>query len=59
MPDEIDSRRDWAFGNPLTFNDLNSQVYGKARFGHNEGLMHALALEQRRRAKAPPALAAA
>lgn len=92
LPDELDSRRDWAFGNPLTFNDLNSQVYGKARFGHNEGLhgtlsnryalirnkrwfrrmddaetdvamtfalMHALALEQRRRAKAPPGLAAA
>ena len=67
-------------------------MYGRARFGHNEGLhgtlsnryalirnkrwfrrrdeaetetamtfalMHALALEQRRRAKAPPGLAAA
>jgi hypothetical protein len=91
-PDELTSSRDWAFGNPLTFNDPNSQAYGHARFGHNEGLhgtlsnrfalirnkrwfrklaqaqtetamtfalIQALALEQRRRAKEPVALAAA
>jgi hypothetical protein len=91
-PDEDSSSRDWAFGNPLTYNDPNSQIYGRARFGHNEGLhgtlsnrfalirnkrwfrrlaqaqtetamtfslIQALALEQRRRAKEPVALAAA
>jgi len=74
---------DWRIGNPLTFNDLLSETYGSARFGHNEGFhgalvtrfgllkekawyrdrrqaerdllqvfcaMHALAMEQRRRA---------
>jgi hypothetical protein len=30
--------RDWAFGNPLTLNDLNAAEYGRERFGHNEGL---------------------
>jgi hypothetical protein len=35
--DKVDER-DWAFGNPLTFNDLNATEYGKDRFGHNEGL---------------------
>lgn len=92
MPDEAVRERDWALGNPLTFNDLNAQVYGRARFGHNEGLhgtlsnryalirnkrwfrrlaqaqtdtamtfalMQTLSLEQRRRASAPPGLAAA
>ncbi|MGD0165914.1 MAG: hypothetical protein ABSC51_01295 [Gaiellaceae bacterium] len=91
-PDELLGKRDWAFGNPLTFFDRNSKAYGNARFGHNEGLhgtlsnrfalirnkrwfrklaqaqietamtfalIQALALEQRRRAKEPVALAAA
>jgi hypothetical protein len=91
-PSELVAKRDWAFGNPLTFDDPNSQAYGNARFGHNEGLhgtlsnrfalirnkrwfrklaqaqtetamtfalVQALALEQRRRAKEPVALAAA
>jgi hypothetical protein len=82
--------RDWAFGNPFTYNDAEGGRYGTARFGHNEGfhgalstrfqlvkgkrwfrratqaeteiamtfsIMHALALEQRKRAKAPPPLA--
>jgi hypothetical protein len=39
--DRVD-QRDWAFGNPLTFNDLNATEYGKDRFGHNEGLHGAL-----------------
>jgi hypothetical protein len=89
--DPVDER-DWAFGNPLTFNDLNAAEYGRKRFGHNEGLhgtlsnrfklihhkrwfrraaqarietamtfsiMHALALEQRRRAAEPPGIALA
>ena len=84
--------RDWAFGNPLTFNDLNAAEYGRKRFGRGEGLhgtlsnrfkliyykrwfrraaqarietamtfalTHALALEQRRLAEAPPGLALA
>jgi hypothetical protein len=92
-PNEKDEDRDWALGNPLTFNDLNATEYGKDRFGHNEGLhgalvtrfqltkgkrwfrrmtqarietamtfaiMHAVAIEQRRRARGEPsALAAA
>lgn len=41
-PDEKDEDRDWALGNPLTFNDLNATEYGKDRFGHNEGLHGAL-----------------
>jgi hypothetical protein len=86
-PDDPADKRDWAFGNPLTFNDLNAAEYGRKRFGRNEGfhgtlsnrfklifykrwfrraaqartetamtfaIMHALSLEQRRRAKAPP-----
>lgn len=79
------ARRDWTFGNPLTFDSPISAAYGKARFGQNEGfhgalerrfrlikgkrwyrsrveaeidttvifsVMHALAMEQRRRAGA-------
>jgi hypothetical protein len=34
--------RDWAFGNPLTFNDLNAKEYGKDRFGRHEGFHGAL-----------------
>jgi hypothetical protein len=37
-PDEPVEDRDWAFGNPLTFNDLAATEYGRRRFGHNEGL---------------------
>jgi len=85
--------RDWAFGNPFTYNDAEAGKFGTARFGHNEGfhgalvsrfqlikgkrwfrraaqaeidiamtfsIMHALALEQRKRARAaPPPLAVA
>jgi hypothetical protein len=91
-PDDAVKERDWAFGNPLTFNDLNASEYGRKRFGRGEGfhgtlsnrfkliyykrwfrrasqarietamtfsLMHALALEQRRLAEAPPGLALA
>jgi len=96
-PQDAPSDRDWSFGNPLTFSDPTSEMYGCARFGHNEGLhgtlstrfalirnkrwfrwmaqaeidtamtfsvMHALALEQRRRlretlAADPPTLALA
>jgi hypothetical protein len=76
---------DMAFGNPLTFHDQLSEIYGKKRFGNGEGLhgalvsrfglnkgkrwfrrrdqvltdtamvfsiIHALAIEQRRRARA-------
>lgn len=42
-PHEPVEKRDWAFGNPLTFNDLNATEYGKDRFGHQEGLHGALA----------------
>jgi hypothetical protein len=35
--DPVD-KRDWAFGNPLTYNDLNAAEYGRKRFGRNEGL---------------------
>jgi hypothetical protein len=28
---------DWRVGNPLTFDDLVSKRYGKARYGHREG----------------------
>jgi hypothetical protein len=85
-PEDLVDERDWAFGNPLTFNDLNAAEYGRKRFGRNEGMhgtlttrfkllyhkrwfrraaqaqietamtfaiMHALALEQRRRAAEP------
>jgi hypothetical protein len=88
-PNDPVNERDWAFGNPLTYNDLNAAEYGRKRFGRNEGLhgtlttrfkllyhkrwirraaqaetetamtfaiMHALALEQRRRAAEPPGL---
>jgi len=34
---------DWAFGNPLTFNDLIARVLGARRFGHNEGFNGACA----------------
>jgi hypothetical protein len=37
-PADPTDKRDWAFGNPLTFNDLAATEYGKRRFGHNEGL---------------------
>lgn len=37
-PNDPADKRDWAFGNPLTFNDLAAAEYGKRRFGHNEGL---------------------
>lgn len=36
---------DWSFGNPFTFHDELAAVYGRKRFGHNEG-MHG-ALQQR------------
>jgi len=85
MPGDPDDRRDWLFGNPLTFNDAVAAAYGRGRFGYGEGfhgalatrfgvnsgkrwyrrkaqaeleavmvfsVMHALALEQRRRAAA-------
>jgi hypothetical protein len=37
-PNDPAGKRDWAFGNPLTFNDLAATEYGNRRFGHNEGL---------------------
>jgi hypothetical protein len=36
QPDEKD-RANWAFGNPLTYNDGLAKVYGTKRFAHNEG----------------------
>ncbi|HZP74251.1 MAG TPA: hypothetical protein VFA97_12850 [Gaiellaceae bacterium] len=37
-PADTVDKRDWAFGNPLSFNDPAANVYGNRRFGHNEGL---------------------
>jgi len=85
MPGEEDMV-DWKMGNPLTFHDPLSGIYGSSRFAYNEGahgglntrfgllrnkawyrdireakrdyfqtfsIMHALAMEQRRRAATP------
>lgn len=32
-----EDRIDWTFGNPLTYNDPLSRIYGSGRFGHQEG----------------------
>jgi hypothetical protein len=37
------SRRDWALGNGLTYNDLEAAQHGSKRFGRNEGFHGALA----------------
>lgn len=42
VPCERDDEPTWSFGNPLTFNDDLSRKYGRARFGHQEGLNGAL-----------------
>ena len=41
-PSEPDSRRDWALGNGLTYNDPEAAVHGSKRFGRNEGFHAAL-----------------
>lgn len=41
-PNESDSRRDWALGNGLTYNDPEARHYGRQRFGRNEGFHGAL-----------------
>jgi len=38
VPCERGDTPDWSFGNPLTFNDPIAEIYGKGRFGHQEGL---------------------
>jgi hypothetical protein len=90
LPGE-ENAADFSFGNPLTFHDKTAKVFGRNRFGHNEGLhgtlvtrfgllkhkhwfrrreqaeldflmvfcsMHALAMEQRVRARAAAEVAA-
>lgn len=37
-----EDRAEWAFGNPLTFNDPLSGIYGSGRFGHQEGFYGSL-----------------
>jgi hypothetical protein len=37
LPNETDAKRDWLLGNPLTFNSLEGDEYGRRRRGHNEG----------------------
>jgi hypothetical protein len=41
LPDE-ENKIDWRVGNPLTYADPLSEVYGSARFGQNEGFHGAL-----------------
>lgn len=53
MPNERLEDRDWALGNPLTFNNPEAAAYGKVRFSRNEGFHSLLTkrfrlLEERR-----------
>jgi hypothetical protein len=41
-PGDPDSKRAWRFGNPLSFNGKIARVYGRGRFGHQEGFYGAL-----------------
>ena len=43
MPGDPAETADWYFGNPLTYNDILSRIYGGRRFGHNEGYNSSLA----------------
>jgi hypothetical protein len=43
QPGDPPESADWLFGNPLTYNDKLSRIYGKGRFGHNEGYNSSLA----------------
>lgn len=42
-PGDPESQREWAFGNPLTYNDPIAELYGRKRFGHGEGFHGAAA----------------
>ncbi len=53
MPDEEVEDREWALGNPLTYNNPEAKAYGVARFSRNENLHSILktrfkVLEERR-----------
>jgi hypothetical protein len=43
QPGDPPEAADWMFGNPLTYNDKLSRIYGGGRFGHNEGYNSSLA----------------